>query len=374
MVYSKRTKFEIKIIDDNGNEMQEFFPKENSKLPYVCGEEGKSFKIKMFAVDNKKKTYATKLYIDGFKVHGLKTFRKWGTYMGFKLGGGVYKKFTFSLPTYEDETEKSDNQEVHIGKIRIKFFNTKRIKSNRPNKKNSEYKPHKSRGLPCNKKLYTKSLQVKEGEIFDNGHIVKRKNNLNMECEYDYIMDEFDMIDEVTIYYADYFSLVCQGMISSTNPNHIRYIPWSKNNFDIELCENALYGVANKIKCLDDNSVDLRVLEENFKRYALIDLKEFYNINKNINNISDLIDTKFSSKIYTNEDKTIAYVKDVKNKFNSEYIVTSHILSKNENDLLQKRKQERIFEKSNRNSDDLVKPLIEKLSFSDKVVIDLTLD
>lgn len=371
MVYSKRTKFEIKIIDEDGFEMHEFFPKEKNKLPYICGQEGKSFKIKMFAIENKNMTFATKLYIDGVKVNGLKTFRRWGNYHGFKMGGGVYKKFTFSSPFYEEElSDKSSsaNRENHIGRIRIKFFNTKRIKSQKKFNKFSEYIPHRSKGLPSNKKLYTKSLQIKEGEIFDNGHKLRGDKIIQNDRYYEYIMDEYDMIDEVIVYYADYFSLVCQGLISSTNPDHIRYIPWSKNNFDLELCQNALFGIAKKIiKDQNIDKVDLKVLEENFKRYALIDLKEFYN--DNINNISDLIDTKFSSKLYTDENKTVAYIHNTKNIFDSEFIMTSHILSKNERDIINRRKEERL---NMRNEEDLVRPLLDKLTFKEKIFIDLT--
>jgi hypothetical protein len=41
------------------------------------------------------------LYLDGKRVWGSKTFKGKGIFMGFKLGGGKYKQFTFDKPPVE---------------------------------------------------------------------------------------------------------------------------------------------------------------------------------------------------------------------------------------------------------------------------------
>lgn len=59
-----------------------------------------AFQIKMEAVDKSDKTttYGVVLYLNGQRVHGKKTMRRFGWFQGFKKGNGMFSQFLFSTP------------------------------------------------------------------------------------------------------------------------------------------------------------------------------------------------------------------------------------------------------------------------------------
>jgi hypothetical protein len=59
---------------------------------FICVERNEVFQIKMESLDNENKqtTFGVVLYLNGQRVHGKKTMRKFGWFQGFKKGNGMF--------------------------------------------------------------------------------------------------------------------------------------------------------------------------------------------------------------------------------------------------------------------------------------------
>jgi ribosomal protein L32 len=62
---------------------------------FICVERNDAFQIKMESVDNLNEkghpaTFGVVLYLNGQRVHGKKTMRRYGWFQGFKKGNGMF--------------------------------------------------------------------------------------------------------------------------------------------------------------------------------------------------------------------------------------------------------------------------------------------
>ena len=73
---------------------------------YICVEQDAAFQIRIKTPNrDDEKTYGAVLYLDGQRIHGKKTFRGSTNFLGYKLGGGAYTEFVFSIPQMQEEDE-----------------------------------------------------------------------------------------------------------------------------------------------------------------------------------------------------------------------------------------------------------------------------
>lgn len=54
-----------------------------------------------------KKTYGAVLYLDGQRIFGKKTFTGSSCFPGYKKGDGLYDEFTFTLPDFSEEGNRT---------------------------------------------------------------------------------------------------------------------------------------------------------------------------------------------------------------------------------------------------------------------------
>ena len=346
MVFSKKHFFEVKLIDEYSREYKELFPKEKDRYPYVVGEKGKCFMIKIAVNSSKcndREVYGSKLFIDGEEVPGIKTFKKNGRYFGFKMGGGVYKQFLFGAPSY-DISDKGGNKD--IGKIKIIFYTTKEFSSGRRNfLPPHNYKKREQKYLDSNKKLCFKSLQVFEGKTFDNGHTTRqrlkeRRTDRNIQYAIDYQND----IDDIEFNYSDFYGLIALGEISTNNIYDLRFIPTSK--LDYKACGNAISLIIDKFKDFD-NSISFAKLSEHFAGCCEHDLSLYYHSSEYLT-LENLILKKFCDKfeiVNSNKIKlkTISNGKNISLNLSKdlELISSEYLLSGYQKKLLESRTVER---------------------------------
>ena len=61
---------------------------------FICVEKNEAFQIKMecsqYETLDKNTTFGVVLYLNGQRVHGKKTMRKFGWFQGFKKGNGMF--------------------------------------------------------------------------------------------------------------------------------------------------------------------------------------------------------------------------------------------------------------------------------------------
>lgn len=370
MVFSKKAFFEVKLIDGTGKEYKEFYSKDKSINAYVVGEKESEFMIKVSVESSKlddKEVYGSKLYIDGQEVPGIKTFKKTGRYFGFKMGGGVYKKFIFGSPSFDIE-EQGGNRD--IGKIRIIFYTTKEFNvGRRVRYQPHSYQPRSRTFLDSNKKLCFKSLQVFEGTTFDNGHTTRQRIKQRNERQVQHIIDFQDDIDDAEFSYSDFYGLIAMGMISTNNIKDLSFLP--NRNLDYNALGNALNTIILDKKN-DDNNISIKALHEQFYAICEHDLALYY-ANPKYQTLQNLIKTLYSDRFeIVNNDyvKPISIIKckDIianlnrdNNLLNKEYLLTG-----NQMNLHNKRVQERSFRK---NGD-----LSSRMNVEVSEIVDLTCD
>lgn len=293
MVYSKKGYFEVTLIDGSGKEYKEFYSKDKKLLPYVVGEKSSEFMIKITVNSSKvedREVYGSKLYIDGEEVTGVKTFKKVGRYFGFKMGGGVYKKFVFGTPSYDSE-EQGGNRD--IGKIKIVFYTTKQINvGKRTRFINHSYKPRNQTYLDANKKLCFKSLQVFEGQEFDNGHTTRQRLRNRREPQIQNIVDYQDDIDDAEFMYSDFYGLIALGMISTNNINDLRFLP--TRSLDYKALGNALNTIIHEKKN-ENGMISIMELQNQFYSLCEHDLALYY-ANSQYLSLQNLVKTQFSNR------------------------------------------------------------------------------
>jgi len=344
MVFTKKKFFEIQFLNKNSNEFKEYYPKDNEVDTYIVGEKHESFIIKMRVnsgtIDDTK-IYGTKLFLDGEEVKGMKTFKKYGRYFGFKCGGGVYKSFLFGAPSYSEEKTSEVNRK--IGTIKIIFYTTFQLKSGKRNRQGRfHYQQREEKFLNNDKKLCFKSLQVLEGNTFDNGHTTRQRLKYRNDDNFQTFIDYEDDIDDIELNYADFYGLIALGEISSFNVNHLRYMPTL--NLDYFLCGNAIstiiqYYNKNKEKTSDllsmeiDDSLSIGIdkLEELYKSFAEHSLNLYYGI-KYEGSLEKMITTEFPTRFGVNngfvyiladeEGKEIMKLVQDQRLLKNEYIIT----------------------------------------------------
>lgn len=351
MVYSKKKIFQVSLIDDKSNEYKEYSPKENILGQYVIGEKDKCFMIRMIADPNKikdKDVFGTKLFIDGEEVPGIKTFRRSGRYFGFKMGGGVYKQFKFGEPKF-DEGDKGGNR--NIGKIKIIFYNTIEHNTGRRTRiQNHIYRPKKETYLDANKKLCFKSLQVFEGETFDNGHTTRQRLKNQKEPKIMHVIDYQDDIDDVEFNYTDFYGLLSLGEISINRINDLRFIPKSK--LDYKVLGNAIYTILSQKGT--EGSLMLSELSKRFSAICEQNLEAYY-ANTQYKTLVNLINSLYSDKFTLDErneiiaikDLNIVLAKDIRRNLSrdNELITSDYLLSGVEKTIIKKRKEDRTHRK-----------------------------
>lgn len=346
MVFSKKGFFEVKLIDENANEFKELYPKENGVKPYVVGEKDKAFYIKMMVVSNKcddTEVYGCKLFIDGEEVQGIKTFKKNGRYFGFKMGQGVYKQFIFGTPCFDNE-DKGGNKD--IGKIKIVFYTTKPFKTGKPRQHNGTrpFKSQSAKYLDMNKKLCFKSLQVFEGNTFDNGHTTRQRlKEQRYRDQIIHVIDFQDDIDDIEFNYSDFYGLIALGMISTFKKEDLRYMP--TRVLDIKACENALALLINELASKsDDKLANIGDLKSLFSSCCEHDLSLYYN-NDTYGTFENLIKFAFNDmfEIVDNDKIKVKVNIDIgmKMRFDNKLLTSEYLLSGQEISILEKRGHER---------------------------------
>jgi hypothetical protein len=361
MVFSKKQFFNVTILNDTTNtEYKEHVPLEKDVAPYIIGEKGKSFIIKMSVNASKtddSEVYGSKLYIDGEEVKGIKTFRKYGRYFGFKCGNGVYKKFLFGAPCY-DNSERGGNKD--IGKIKIIFFTTQEIRTGRRQSRfnPAPYIPRQEKYLDSNKKLCFKSLQVVEGQTFDNGHTTRQRLKYqrgDRDQRVQHVVDFQDDIDDIELSYSDFYGIIALGMISTSNLNHLRYIPTT--TLDYTACGNALNLIIDQKKS-SDNRMGLRDLKDQFLAICEHDLASYYE-NNEISSLDNLIKVKYNHRFEIIDDEYIIQ-KDISNRNKIEVklrndnnlLQKDYVLTGNQLKMIDERNMQRSYRKTNNNAND----------------------
>lgn len=215
--------FTISFLDIDHKEMKiiEGVDKKN----YICATRDQSFIIEMLQRRRPMDMVASKLYIDGKEIHGIKTFKSRSYYHGFKMGGGVYKKFLFDIPPLKDPNQNKTQDEIkeenrNFGKIKIEFFNTVKVISRKKEKKLYKYVPYTQSVCEEGTKFFERALSVKEGDIFklDISNIQNVQDKSNMENEEfveHYIPDYNHRLDIVRFYYTDFVALQIKGIVRS---------------------------------------------------------------------------------------------------------------------------------------------------------------
>lgn len=376
MVFSKKGFFEVKVTDDNNKDYKEFHSKEKNINAYIVGEKGRDFMIKISVNLSKcddKKCYGSKLYIDGEEVPGIKTFKRSGRYFGFKCGSGIYKKFKFGTPQFDSDNTGGNRE---IGKIRIIFYNTHEFFTGRTNRKPPhQYKSRKCSYLDANKKLCFKSLQVQEGDTFDNGHTTRQRIKSNRDNKTTNIIDYQDDIDDAEFNYSDFYGLIAMGMISTNNLNDLRFLPTI--SLDYKALGNALSTIVDKKKD-DNNRMSLKSLTEQFFAVCEHDLSSYYS-NQTYNNLPNLIKSCFSDRFILINDEYIEPTKEENKKnilvnlgrdnnlLTSDYVLTGNQLSLCKSRQLQRKNNTNINAQYNSN-------LMEIESSRLNDFVDLTMD
>jgi hypothetical protein len=373
MVFSKKEFFEIKLTDDNNKEYKEYNPKEKNIKPYIIGENGKDFMIKMIVNSAKcddKKFYGSKLYIDGEEVLGIKTFKRSGRYFGFKCGSGIYKKFRFGTPKY-DSNDVGGNRE--IGKIRIIFYNTQSFNTGKNTRiAPHQYKARKSTYLDANKKLCFKSLQVYEGDEFDNGHTTRQRiKNYSRDNKVTNIIDFQDDIDDAEFSYSDFYGLIAMGMISTNNLNDLKYLPTI--TLDYKALGNALLTIVERKKDTN-NRMSLQSLNQQFNLICEHELSLYYS-NQLYSSLQNMIKSCFSNKFIIIDDEFIEPVNSsIKNSINeklnqdSNLLTSEYVLTGNQALLC----KSRILDRKNNTNDSVLTNNCNKMILEKDNIIDLT--
>jgi len=228
------SKFEV--ID--GKCYYENYPKfEHPTGSFVLCNESQNFEIEILAPDDEN-VYGADLFIDGTKIEYKKTFKKRGTFKGFKIGNGSFQHFTFKPPNI---TEAHDKDVMTQPAIQLRFYGTKTIHHNDPTKilnkairkATDKYKPSK---LFENKKYYQKSLTVQPGQLFDvtpvtKEQILKWKLDKNTGKFKEHLIDRSKTIEEQIIKYGDFIALQCLNVISLSRIDHLKYLPSHATQF-----------------------------------------------------------------------------------------------------------------------------------------------
>lgn len=348
---SKERKFIVKLVDHGYVDYPFFIPKDKHEKPYVVGEKNATFVIEMQVnpeVFDVTQIYGTKLMIDGEIVKGIKTFKVRGKYFGFKMGNGKYKKFCFGSPNY-DSGENASNASS-IGKIKIVFYSTTKIKNNKNIRmRHHNYEPMRKVVAESSKKLCFNSIQVAEGQEFDNGHTQRMKKRDMQFFEYLSVLNDDDDIDEIEINYIDYYGLVAKGYVSSKCLNHFEYIPYRiKENSNINVIKNAISKILEKY-VNDEGTLSILELMKFFNMYSK------HSIDKHLgkySSIQALIKNEFADLIQLNEDTNCIKFKELtddQNKFqNDSYLIPSQqILSADESQFINRRRLDRKTNLSN---------------------------
>ena len=79
-----------------------------------------------------------------------------------------------------------------------------------------------------NKKFYHQSLTVSSGKIIKkaiNKNFLLKQYDKITDSHFEYSLDRNNKLDEVTVFYADFFALQILGHINLYNINHLCLIP-----------------------------------------------------------------------------------------------------------------------------------------------------
>lgn len=279
MIESKEKKFYIKFLDKNEKEFNVFKSKDKYEKPFVVGEKGCEFKIKMIVSDrlDRSKHYGSKLNIDGEDYKSIKTFKRVGTYFGFKLGNGQYRAFQFNNSRYDcNEESNAANEYRNIGRITIRFFRTTQIKFK--NTRSHGYDSFNVAFTNPGKKQCMNSIQVGEGREFDNGHQHRMRNKHlrdKFEDEYTNILDEDKDIDEVEINYIDYYGLIARGYINTRTIDHLVYIPYRvKEYLNNSVFKQAILRIVEEITNDVGLEISIKTLSTKFKQITEHNIEE----------------------------------------------------------------------------------------------------
>ena len=116
-IVSEYAKFKCFVISTNNKDESMYSVITPDKEVYLCCEVGQTFKIHIKAI-NEEIIYGAKLYIDDQDVYGIKTFKKYGTFIGVKKSKGLFNEFVFKRPKIDEGID------CVARTIRIEFFNT----------------------------------------------------------------------------------------------------------------------------------------------------------------------------------------------------------------------------------------------------------
>lgn len=244
----------------------------------VVAEHDKEFCLRLYARDGlENEKFAARIFIDDQMIGHPKVFCGMGSVMGYKIETGVHRRFVFRIPKVV-QTESSVEAEslAKMGSIRIEFLTTiQHIQKGKPKffstKNQFEFS---EKGRPDMKKLFKKSLSVGLGSVVENKKI--RLKHIHYDKKSDtHITNKIgkgsELIDTVTINYADYDSLLLMGYISIYNVNHMMVIPPKKLR-EPHVVDTVLSAIIRHEK----SPLRINDLERLFHKYCNIPFEQCY--------------------------------------------------------------------------------------------------
>lgn len=184
------------------------------KKAYLIAERNTPFVIAVFVNKDVNDVYGARLFIDGKLVQWQKTLKRRGKFFGVKMGDCNYKEFVFDLPPIETFLNSSTQNE-DFGTIRIEFFSTQPVVSKKVLKKLSRKGKLSPTPREDDKKFYMRSMTISEGQCFRiKNTYIDYLDSMDGDTVIENTINFSDMIDEITIYYADFVALQIKGIVS----------------------------------------------------------------------------------------------------------------------------------------------------------------
>lgn len=353
MVLSENELFKVSIINTKQDKayLEYTSPEYKTYISITIKDE---FIIKVESMKEINKHYGCMLFIDGVQYPYSKVFYRVGHVFGFKMGHGKYKKFQFSLPKPEEgdktnlinsnstynSSNKTENQpcqsnvtnQMSNGEISIIFYNVWEKSSLCRIYSPCTYKKHTPFALNDDKKLFSMSACISEGDEINLNTQLKWENEVYNKYSQskDYIERKIDFrkgeIDRVTINYTDFSSLLIKGILSLQNIHHLYMLP------DISNMEYNLQCLETIIQ-YNKNRISQDELRRQFKSYTKHKLEDI--TGNEFSYLVSLFPNRFFIDKTTNE---ISTVKRSSSKFNSEAMSVNYFLTNKEITYLTKKR------------------------------------
>ena len=318
MVLSVFGKFKVTIIkksnSDNDVAYDEYYAPD--RKCYIRINYNEEFIIRVEAMENFEDHYGCILYIDGREYKHTKIFKNKGHFLGFKLGHGNYKTFTFGkldLDCIEtiSTTETANNTPLGVigrennlasdksltshklGNIYIRFFKTFPVKTNLKIKEPVKYQVIETVKSRDDKKLCHESAYIKEGSVYDAGTQMKWENNVYQKFKnrgyiIDHRIDITQFEDDVEINYSDFPSLLLKGILSLKNVHHLYMMPNNNYEYFLQALETIIH--------YNKNSISIEDLGKQFILYTKNNISNFTKNNNTLQFVLEQLPRRFFFK------------------------------------------------------------------------------